>query len=517
MDFQSLADITRHFAITIPDNIAIRYDQRDTSWQDWDRISNQVANALAGGAFGARIAYLGKNSDRVLHLLFGCAKSGMVLTPINWRLAVDNICFILEDAECEILFLDPEFTTVLETVRQRCPQLRLCISTESTVPGLPSIQDWLAVHPYTDPVRSIDKDDVVLQLYTSGTTGKPKGVQLTHRNLLFSTSLSRIDRLGNWRGDDVCVLPTPLFHAGGLGFGLCAPAAGAMLIVVRGSRPEDIIQAFKDAPKPVTRIGLVPAMFRPLIEHTEFPSLCPLSLRSVTYGGSPIALPLLRSAMSAFGPVMTQLFGMTETATVATALEPADHDHPERLLSCGRPLPGVDVRIVLPDGTPAKVGESGQVTIRCDSVMKGYWKRPLETTAVLSDGTYRTGDVGYLDGQGYLYLQDRLQDMIISGGENIYPTEVETVLMEHPEIADAGVFGVPDPKWGEAVKAAVVLKQGANVTADDIIAFSHARLGGFRSPKSVDFMDALPRNETGKVLRRVLREPYWQDLKRRVS
>jgi acyl-CoA synthetase (AMP-forming)/AMP-acid ligase II len=521
MEIASLADIPRRFAAAAPDRIAIQYESRATTWAEWDRQSNRIAHALEadGAGSGVRVAYLGKNSDRFFHLVFGCAKIGAVMTPINWRLSVPEICFILDDAQCRILFVGPEFASLLDAIRGECPSVRVFVAVEEASPNLPAMESWLADASDADPPRSVAVDDVVLQLYTSGTTGLPKGAQLTHRNLLFSTGLSRTQALGLWREDDICVLPMPFFHAAGIVFGLCAPAAGGMALVVREANPALIIAAVKSAPGPVTRIGLVPAVIRMLIEHPEFSGRDFASLRTLTYGGSPITPLLMRRAVEAFGPVMTQLFGMTETATVGTALLPADHDpdNPKLLTSCGRALPGVDVAVVRPDSSPAAVGESGEVVIRCEAVMAGYWNRPADSAAALENGWYHSGDIGYLDADGYLYIQDRLKDMIISGGENVYPAEVERVLIEHPAVADVGVFGVPDEKWGEAVKAAVVVKSGASLTAEGLLVFARERLGGYKCPKTFDFVEALPRNAAGKILKRRLREPYWKGEHRNVG
>jgi acyl-CoA synthetase (AMP-forming)/AMP-acid ligase II len=521
MEILSLGDIPRRFAAAAPDRIAIQYESRATTWAEWDRWSNRIAHALeaAGAGPGVRVGYLGKNSDRFFHLVFGCAKIGAVLTPINWRLAVPEICFILEDAQCRILFVGPEFTPMLDAIRNECPSVRVFVAVEEGSTDLPAMESWLSGSSDADPMRSVAVDDVVLQLYTSGTTGLPKGAQLTHRNLLFSTGLSRTKALGVWREDDICVLPMPLFHAAGIVFGMCAPAAGGMAVVVREANPALIIASMRAAPGPVTRIGIVPAVIRTLLDHPEFSSGDFASLRTLTYGGSPSTPLLVRRAIEAFGPVMTQLFGMTETATVGTALLPVDHDpdNPKLLTSCGRAMPGVDIAVVRADKSQAAVGESGEVLIRCDAVMAGYWNRPTDNAAALENGWYHTGDIGYLDAAGYLYVQDRLKDMIISGGENVYPAEVERVLIEHPAVADVAVFGVPDDRWGEAVKAAVVVKPGESLTAESLLAFARERLGGYKCPKSVDFVEALPRNAAGKILKRRLREPYWKGMERNVG
>lgn len=521
MDFRSLADVPRHYAASSPSRVALQYQSRRTTYAQWDLISNRVANALegSGATAGMRVAYLGKNSDVFFHALFGCAKAGTVMVPINWRLALPEICFIVKDASCKLLFIGPEFESLIEAIRNECPSLQAIVGIEDSMTGVVSFAQWIATESDLDPKRPIGGDDIVLQLYTSGTTGLPKGAQLTHRNLLFSTKLSQTAPLGIWREDDICVLPLPLFHAGGVVFGLNTPCAGGTVIVVREAQPTLIMEAFKSAPGPVTRLGLVPAVIKAVLDHPKFATANLSSLRTLTYGGSPITPGVLQRAIKSIGPVLLQLFGMTETATVGTALLPSDHDpqNVARLTSCGRALPGVDILVVDSGGNPAETGQSGEVRIRCDAVMAGYWNHPEATRAALEDGWYHTGDVGYFDADGYLYIQDRLKDMIISGGENVYPAEVERVLIEHPAVADVAIFGVPDAKWGEAVKAAVVLRTGQSISQDELIAFAQTRLGAFKCPKSVDFIAELPRNASGKVLKRVLREPYWTGAIRNVS
>lgn len=521
MDFQSLADIPRHYAVASPSHIALQYQSRRTTYAQWDLISNRVAHALesAGVTAGARVGYLGKNSDVFFHVLFGCAKIGAVLVPINWRLALPEICFIIKDAECKLLLIGPEFESLIDALRSECPDLRTIVGIEDPASSAISFPNWIAGAPETDPKHPVANDDVVLQLYTSGTTGLPKGAQLTHRNLLFSTRLSQTAPLGHWRGDDICVLPLPLFHAGGVVFGLNTPHAGGTVVVVREAQPSLILDAFKNAPGPVTRLGVVPALITPILDHPDFPTVDFSNLRTLTYGGSPVSPSVLQRAVDRIGPVLLQLFGMTETATVGTALLPADHDprNVARLGSCGRVLPGVDIQIVDACGKPVETGQSGEIQIRCGAVMSGYWNRPEATSAALENGWYHSGDIGYFDADGYLYIRDRLKDMIISGGENVYPAEVERALLEHPAIADVAIFGIPDPKWGEAVKAAVVLRPTQSLSQEDLIGFAQSRLAGFKCPKSVDFIAELPRNASGKVLKRVLREPYWTGTSRNVN
>lgn len=519
--FRTLPDIVREHSLRRPGSPALQFEQRTTTWAEWHHRSSQLANALIAEGLqpGGRVGYLGKNSDQFFQVFFGAAKAAMVTVPLNWRLAVPEIAFILDDAQCEILFVGADYAGLVDALREACPRIRSVVGVDGKATGVQALDDWLQNRPGSDPRTPARADDTVLQLYTSGTTGLSKGAELTHGNLLFAAGLGATEDLGCWRSDDVSVLPLPLFHAGGLVYGLNGPYAGCLTVVLREASPALILAALRDAPAPVTRLGVVPAVLQMMLDHPEFDGAHFRSMRTMTYGGSPIAPVVLSRALDAIGPVLLQLFGMTETATIGTMLAPADHDpaRPARLASCGRPLPGVEVRVVRLDEAPAGAGESGEILLRCPSVMKGYWMRAEANATALREGWYHTGDVGYIDAQGYLFIQDRLKDMIVSGGENVYPAEVERVLAEHPAVADVAVFGVPDPQWGEAVKAAVVVRGGQAPSAEALMDFARSRIAGYKCPKSIAFIDVLPRNASGKLLKRVLREPYWAGQARQVG
>ncbi|MGH8595834.1 MAG: AMP-binding protein, partial [Gammaproteobacteria bacterium] len=351
-------------------------------------------------------------------------------------------------------------------------------------------------------------DDDVIQLYTSGTTGHPKGVQISNANYL---SLWRVSQDAGWADfeiGDVSLVCMPVFHIAGTNMGVLTLAQGGTAVILKEVDPGRMLELIPQYR--VNHLFVVPAVILFMLQHPLTPQTDFSSLKRLSYGASPIAEELLHKARAVFGCPFVQLYGLTET-TGGGAYLPDDAHDPSRgkLRACGVPYPGIEIRILNEAGQPLPPGEVGEIVIKSPVVMKGYWNRPEATAQAIRDGWFHTGDAGYFDTDGFLYIHDRLKDMIVSGGENIYPAEVENAVFGHPAVADVAVIGVPDDKWGEAVKAIVVLKAGDRATPEDIIAYARTRIAGYKIPKSVDFAVALPRNPSGKILRRELREPYW--------
>jgi acyl-CoA synthetase (AMP-forming)/AMP-acid ligase II len=516
---KSVADLSRVQAADRPDAIALDFKDRLTTFGELDERASRVAQGLIalGQSAGARIGYLGKNSDRYCEVLLGAFKARGVVVGVNWRLAAPEMAYVLNDAGCEVLFVTRDYMDMIDRITLDTPKLKTIIAIDGGDPRWESYEGWRDAHPATDPMLPIAADDDVIQLYTSGTTGHPKGVRLTNANYLAIFQCLSDMPLGAYTPDDVVLIAMPFFHVAGVNIALLSIGQGARGVILGDIDPQEILRLFEV--KRVTYVFLVPAIILFLMQQPNIGNADLSSLKNISYGASPISDAVLLKAQEIFGCEFLQVYGLTETTGGGTFLAPEDHA-PERgrLRSCGKPAPHHEIRILDAGGNQMRQGEVGEIAIRAPNVMKGYWNKDDATAAAIAgEGWFRTGDAGYFDADGYLYIHDRVKDMIVSGGENIYPAEVENALMGHPAVADAAVIGVPDDKWGEAVKAIVVQKPGASATPAEIIAFARDRIAGYKLPKSVDFADSLPRNPSGKILRRELRKPYWEGRERQVN
>jgi long-chain acyl-CoA synthetase len=475
---------------------AFVHRDRAVTFAELDDEATRFASAAhaAGLRPGDRVLLLAPNALETFVVLVGCARAGLVAVPVNWRLSPTELAGVAADAGARLVVVDRSLAHLLWAV------------VDSGVPLLTlgsQFDQWLVDAPARRPAVEHRPDDVVLQVYTSGTSGRPKGVLLTNRNL--ATKVPGVTPRWGLGPDSVSLLATPLFHVGALSWGLAGLHAGATTILAGDASSTTLLgHLTADA---VTHTFLVPAMIARLCEEapdgTSFPAL-----RTVLYGASPISAETQAAALRLFGPVLHQVYGLSETTgslteMVASPDLPADSPLHR---SAGRPYPWIELEIHDP-GTGKRVPPHtfGEVWTRSAQNSPGYFGLPEETAQLLTpDGWLRTGDGGHLDEDGYLFLTDRVKDMVISGGENVYPAEVEAVLRQHPAVADVAVFGVPDDRWGEVVAAAVVAR--TELAADDLIAFTDGLLAGYKRPRTVRFVDELPRNAAGKVLRRVLRD-----------
>lgn len=498
-------------ATRLPDHTALIFGSERTTYAELDERASRIANGLHG--FGlprnGRVAILARNSAVYFELLFGIMRADMVTLPVNWRLAAPEIVYILKDAEIECLFYEEDFAEVVEQAKADCPLLRLCISIDGT--GEDDLTAWRDRQSADRPASLAEPEDIMIQFYTSGTTGHPKGVQISHRSSrrMRELEVSMGGEWLDWTSDDVAIVALPNFHLSGTSWALQWLARGATCVVQPQVDAGAFLQAIQE--HRVTRIMSIPTVIQMMLDHPLFPTVDTSSLRTVFYGGMSMPAPLLRRARAALGCGFAQIYGMTENNGSVTYLTPADHENggDDLLKSSGRPFPQIAMRIMDAEGNILPPGEIGEVCIDSPSLMSGYWNRPDIAGEVKHGNFYRTGDAGYLDENGYLFLVDRTKDMIVSGGENVYPAEIERVLVEHPKVKELAVIGVPDERWGEAVKA-VVVRSDDSLTAEELLAFARGKIAGYKMPKTVDFIDALPRNANGKILKRDLRDRYRQ-------
>jgi acyl-CoA synthetase (AMP-forming)/AMP-acid ligase II len=516
---KTVGEILRWRAQQHPDQIAIWHEGRELTYKQLDQRSNRVANALvaAGLERGRRVCVLDKGHDLFFETLFGIAKAGGVYTPVNWRLAPPELAFVVNDAEAPVLFAGEAFAKGVSQIADELKTVRHIVYWGDSTPpsGWRTYDRFLGDAPEDDPRRDTPSDETVWQLYTSGTTGHPKGAELTHDNLCETMSLATLG-FGIGREGDVGLVCMPLYHIGGSGWALALLYAGAKLVVTREANPAEILALI--AEHRINNAFLVPALMNFLLQQPACKTTDFSSLRTILYGASPIPEELLKACIRTFECDFVQAYGLTETTGAAVLLPARDHvPGSPRLRACGKPIFGCELKIVDEKGKPCAPFEVGEILMKGRSVMKGYWNRPEATAEAIRDGWFHSGDAGYLDADGYLYIHDRVKDMIVSGGENVYPAEVESVLFGHPEVADVAVIGVPDERWGEAVKAIVVRRPGSSVSEEQLMDHCQGKVAGYKRPRSVDFVDALPRNPTGKILKRELRERYWKGRERQVN
>ena len=505
---ESLGDILRDNAYKLPNETAIVHGGRRITFGEQFARSQRLASALhrAGLRRQERIAVLSKNSERYLEIYGAAELAGYVVGTVNFRLAAPEIAYIVADCAPKALFFEAEYADSIASLRASLPSVEhyVCIGTD----GASEYEAFLASGSAEGAPERARMDDVMHLIYTSGTTGRPKGVIRTHRAEMriaeFMTTEAGVLR------EDVVLIMMPLFHVGARWLQLGAHLRGARIVLHREFDPLEVLQAIER--EKVSFVHMAPTIVQRVLDHPRIDDFDLSSLRTVYYSAAPMPLPLLRRGLAKLGSVFLQVYGMTEGW--GTTLHKGQHtpdgtaDQVKRLASVGQASPGVGLRIVSDEGTRQPPYVPGEIELHTDTRMSGYWNNSIATAAALQDGWYKSGDVGYLDDQGYLYLVDRKKDMIISGGENIYCREVEEAIASHEHVADVAVIGVPDATWGEAVCAIVVVREGAQVTDAQVIEHCKTRIASYKKPRSVVFVDELPRLTTGKVNKVVLRERY---------
>lgn len=517
----TLADASTDLAGRIGSKTAFVFGDSKITFEDLDRSANRVANGLLhlGLKNDDRVALFAKDRIESFEILIGVTKSKKVLVSINWRLALPELTFIINNSGATVAFIGYEFESSIPQLKINCPEVRFWCIVGSNDSSSSEFKTWRDSQLDTLILQEYAPNDVAVQLYTSGTTGSPKGVQLAHRT--FFDLIQGMNSQGDeWMGigqKDILLLSLPSFHIGGLWWAIQGYLAGATCIITDvfiGWKAIELITQHR-----VSKIAMVPAMLQVILAEPAIHNADLSSVTGVLYGGSPISCNLLLAAKNIFHAEFFQIYGLTETGNMAVCLRPDDHDwkNAKRLQAAGKPLPGVELKVLDDAGNTLPANRSGEIWLKSPSRMIGYWQNETATRETLIDGWIRTGDAGYMDEDGYLFVNDRMKDMIIYAGENLFPAEIETSLLEHPSIAEVAVIGVPDERWGEVPKAFVVLRPGSIATAKDLNRFMRSKVADFKIPKTYHFVESLPRNSSGKILKRQLREQFWKGLERQVN
>lgn len=504
-----------------PNDSAVVFGAQRTSFAQFGTRVARLAAALRslGMQPGDRVGMMGMNSTRYVEYFFGTWWGGGAINPVNIRWSAKEVAYSLDDCDTRILLVDQFFAPQAAALRALSTSLTtLVYCGDGEVPE--GMLDYEALLAAATPVEDLHRggEDLAAVMYTGGTTGMPKGVMLSHTNLYINalSSAATVSRPARSIG----LIAAPFFHVAGCGFSIGMMQRLGTQVVVPFFEEVAVLQAI--ATERVTETFLVPTMVKRLIEHPRFAEFDMGSLAKMMYGAAPIDETLLTHAMQVLpNAEFCQAYGMTELSPTIAILPPSDHlpgpHQARRLRSAGRPVPVAEVRIVGPDGHELPVGEIGEITARGPMVMKGYWNKPNETAAALRDGWMHTGDGGMMDADGYLYVVDRIKDMIVSGGENVYSAEVENAIAQMPEVSMSAVIGVPDDKWGERVHAVLMLREGADLDAERVIAHCKTLIAGYKCPRSVEFRKELPLSPAGKLQKFILREPFWAGRQRRIN
>lgn len=516
-----LQDVVAHHAGGRPDKLAVIGGGRNLSFAALGARVIRLANALRGLGVtkGDRVAVLSTNRSEYIECVYAIAEAGAVWVPLNYRLAPSELGFIVGHAECKAVIFSDDLLGSVESLAELSPSVKVWVRIGDKGSFGIDYEDVLGRSRSTRPDCEVTPDDLVAIMYTSGTTGRPKGAMLSHRQMLNGMMYTAI--ASGASASDISLQVIPQFHAGGNIVQMAQIAVGATTVVAPRFDPELVLSLIEK--ESVSFVCFVPSMLIFLLESSNISRKKVSSLRRVMYGGSCIAPDRLSRALEIFDADFQQVYGQTEACVFATLMTGADHRaaleprRQELLLSCGRGMLGYDVRIVDESGNDVSDGNLGELVCRGDSVMNGYWRQPEATAKTIRSGWLHTGDVAKRDRDGFFYIVDRKVDMIVSGGENVYPVEVENVISTHPNVLEVAVIGVPDETWGEAVKAIVVPRKGTNLVDTEIVAFCRGKIAGYKIPKSVELVESLPRTPSGKVTKTELRERYWTGRGRRVS
>jgi long-chain acyl-CoA synthetase len=506
----TLGDIPRKGFAIHRNRVAMVFGERRLTYGELEDRVNRLANTLIslGLTKGGRVTIMAENTFKYMEVYFGAAKAGLSVTPLNYRLSDKELAHIVNDSEATVFFAGDGLEQRVTGFKDKLKGISHWISLDNKTDGFMFYEDLLPKAPGTDPLMDVDENDMAILMYTGGTTGLPKGVMLSHRNLL-TGHYALVIGYSTTRNDSTCFC-LPMFHVA-IWPVITHLMMGGKAVILPRADVEEIMRAIQD--ERCTHVLLVPTILQWLIDHPKLDQFDLSSLRIVNYAGSPMQIDVLKRCMDKFGPILAQGYGMTEAAPFVTVHFADDHvlqgPRSRLLRSVGKVGVCVESRVVDEDDRVLAPGEVGEICIRGKNVMMGYWKNPEQTAQALRGGWLHTGDIGMIDEEGYIFLMDRKADMIITGGENVYPKETEDALYEHPAVYECAVISAPDDRWGERVQAVVVLKPGMTVTEKELVDHCKNRLAGYKCPKSIDFWPDLPKTSVGKITRREVKKHYW--------
>jgi len=511
----TFADIIYRNALLYPNKQAFIYGDMRITFSQFNSRVNSLIHALhdMGIKKGDVVGIISWNCQQFVDVYGASMKGGFIASPYNPRLTVDELDYVINYSETDTLFVGPELLDTIDILRPHLRNVKNFVLLEGSSPQMMTLHDLLISYSDQEPDVQTNEDDPTCIIYTSGTTGVPRGALYTQHCFIDDARTLAID-LGV-QAEDKHLQITPQFHIAGNTWLRTFFYVGSCNIIHKFFDPEATLQTIQD--EKVTHVSIVPTQLIAMLNVPEVEKYDTSSLKMIWYGASPMPLEVLKKGIKMFGPIFGEGYGQSESGPAISHMSRDEHnvlDRPDeeqkQLMSAGKPDISVQVRIVNDKGIDVEPGEVGEIIVKSKHIMVGYWNKPEDTQNTIINGWLHTSDLGYYDDRGYIYITDRKEDMIITGGENVYPREIEEILYRHPAVLEASVIGVPDPYWVERVHAIVVLKKGADATAEEIIAFCKKHIARYKTPKSIEFVDSLPKNAAGKILRRELRKKYWK-------